>query len=61
MQNGPICKLATTPGITSEMRNILEHMGVTAYGPRHEETFKSSASFSYVLRGGEMVDKLRIF
>ena len=34
MQFGPICKLATTPGKTSEMLNILKHMGVTAYGPR---------------------------
>ncbi len=34
MQFGPMCKLATTPGKTSEMLKILKHMGVTAYGPR---------------------------
>ena len=34
MQFGPICELATAPRKTSEMLDILKHMGVTAYGPR---------------------------
>ena len=34
MQFGPIYELATAPRKTSEMLDILKHMGVTAYGPR---------------------------
>ena len=49
-------------GKLQRCRIYLKQMGVTAFSRGNEETFqRSSASTSYVLRGGETVDGIGIF